>query len=122
MHPNPSMCEIANSLLMYYKTEALGSYLDSVPPAYHTHKWADLSLFQLSNGSNMSFLIKNLKVSILMLLLTILNHSLKVLFLWVWDLGVQIIYDITQECRERFRLLCCCAPSTVCCWSVGVVL
>lgn len=41
------MCEIANNLLMCYKMEVLGSYLDFVPPAYHTEKWADLSLFQL---------------------------------------------------------------------------
>lgn len=56
------------------------------------------------------------RYSILMLLLTILNHSLKVLFLWFWDPGVQIIYAITQECREpsseQFPPLCCCAPST----------
>lgn len=62
MHPNHSICEIANSLLMCYETEALGSYLGYVPPTYHTHKWADLSLFQLSNESNISFLTRNLKV------------------------------------------------------------
>lgn len=52
MHPHHSMCEIANNLLMFHKMEALCSYLDFVPPAYHTQKWADLSLFQLPNGSD----------------------------------------------------------------------
>lgn len=55
MHPNHSVCEIANNLLMCYKMEALGSYLGFVPPAYHTQNWADLSLFQLPNESDRSF-------------------------------------------------------------------
>lgn len=62
MHPNHSTCEITNNLLMCYKMEALGSYLDFVPPAYHTCEWADLSVFQLPNRSNISFLKKDLRV------------------------------------------------------------
>lgn len=50
------MCEIAHQKIVGYKVEALGSYLDFVPPAYHTQKWADLSLFQLPNGSDRSLL------------------------------------------------------------------
>lgn len=56
------MYKIANNLLMCYKMEALGSYLDFVLPAYHTHKWAHSSLFQLPNGSNKSFFKKDLRV------------------------------------------------------------
>lgn len=45
MHPNHSVCEIADNLLMCYKVEALGSYLDFVPRAYHAQKWADFESF-----------------------------------------------------------------------------
>jgi len=54
MHPN--------NLLTCYKTEASGTYLDSMPPAYHTHECAELSFFQLSKGSSLSFLTRNLEV------------------------------------------------------------
>lgn len=51
-------------------------------------------------GAIYNFLQGISRYCIPVLLLTVLNHSLKVSFLWFWDPGVQMVEDTTWECGD----------------------